>query len=593
VVQRRDGADGELQCEYHAEAATGREGWDYELAPGTIAFAAGAANAAIKVLIKGKKKYESKDTFLVHLTESPDCPGVLDTEEGACSCCVIVSDGGSPEGMANRFKRFVDGAVNVDTIAEGNLAWKEQFTMALQPVYGDSDDAAEADAKDWAIHLITLPWKLLFSFVPPPSYFGGWLCFCVALSFIGGVTALIGDLAALLGCVADIPDPITAITFVALGTSLPDMFASKAAAIQDATADAAVGNVTGSNAVNVFLGLGLPWMIASIYWKSLGRTPEWEKFYADQPSVIEPYPGGVFIVVAGDLVFSVLIFSLCAITALGILLGRRKLFGAELGGPAGAKMNTSIFLILLWFFYVGLASWKVIIGDVGTVYQIGAVMCGLFILFCSFVTISGLMALRKKMVAAHEKEISDITKAADKDLPTFKNLREAATHMRQHIEYLSQKCTDLEMQADEMEKFEKRPKRPSLQEINASKEPLLSNGLHLTINGSKEPLLSNGVHLTITAPDENGAGANLTEKKMKKRQSGKEVAAAAASAASVASSLPSSHASVSLAPSAAIFPTSSVVGMPPMAEAAAPAMEDVNNAQGEDADSIEEQARVE
>ena len=33
-----------------------------------------------------------------------------------------------------------------------------------------------------------------------------------------------------------------------------DTFASKTAAIQDETADASVGNVTGSNAVNVFLG---------------------------------------------------------------------------------------------------------------------------------------------------------------------------------------------------------------------------------------------------------------------------------------------------------------------------------------------------
>ena len=33
-----------------------------------------------------------------------------------------------------------------------------------------------------------------------------------------------------------------------------DTFASKTAAIEDETADASVGNVTGSNAVNVFLG---------------------------------------------------------------------------------------------------------------------------------------------------------------------------------------------------------------------------------------------------------------------------------------------------------------------------------------------------
>lgn len=46
---------------------------------------------------------------------------------------------------------------------------------------------------------------------------------------------------------------------------VPDTFASKVAAIQDATADNSVGNVTGSNAVNVFLGIGVAWSIAAIY----------------------------------------------------------------------------------------------------------------------------------------------------------------------------------------------------------------------------------------------------------------------------------------------------------------------------------------
>lgn len=44
---------------------------------------------------------------------------------------------------------------------------------------------------------------------------------------------------------------------------LTDTFASKVAAIQDKYADASVGNVTGSNAVNVFLGIGVAWTIGN------------------------------------------------------------------------------------------------------------------------------------------------------------------------------------------------------------------------------------------------------------------------------------------------------------------------------------------
>merc|ERR1712226_1275604 len=130
----------------------------------------------------------------------------------------------------------------------------------------------------------------------------------------GVVTMFIGDLAGLLGCTLGILDSITAITFVALGTSLPDTFASKTAAEQDPYADASIGNITGSNSVNVFLGLGLPWTMAAIYWTARGES---------------------FIVPAGSFSYSVVLYSGTALITLLILALRRFLpvFGkAELGG---------------------------------------------------------------------------------------------------------------------------------------------------------------------------------------------------------------------------------------------------------------------
>lgn len=91
------------------------------------------------------------------------------------------------------------------------------------------------------------------------------MCFFSSLVAIGLLTAIVGDLASIFGCLIGLKDTVTAITFVALGTSLPDLFASKAAASGEKYADNAIGNVTGSNAVNVFLGLGLPWVLAAIY----------------------------------------------------------------------------------------------------------------------------------------------------------------------------------------------------------------------------------------------------------------------------------------------------------------------------------------
>jgi len=109
--------------------------------------------------------------------------------------------------------------------------------------------------------------QLIFAFVPPPSYLNGWLTFVVSLALIGLLTAVVSDLASIFGCLVGLKDSVTSITFVALGTSLPDLFASKQAATMDDTADNSIGNVTGSNSVNVFLGLGLPWLIAAIFWE--------------------------------------------------------------------------------------------------------------------------------------------------------------------------------------------------------------------------------------------------------------------------------------------------------------------------------------
>ena len=124
---------------------------------------------------------------------------------------------------------------------------------------------------DYILHVVSLPWKLWFATTPPTEYGGGWACFLVALLYIGIVTSMIADLANLFGCTVGLENEITAITLVALGTSLPDTFASKTAAVNDDNADASIGNVTGSNSVNVFLGLGLPWSMAAIYWQARDR----------------------------------------------------------------------------------------------------------------------------------------------------------------------------------------------------------------------------------------------------------------------------------------------------------------------------------
>ena len=188
---------------------------------------------------------------------------------------------------------------------------------------------------DYMVHALSFYWKIIMAVIPPTSIWKGWACFIVSLVLIGIITALVGDLAGMFGCCIGLSKPVTAITFIALGTSIPDTFASKLAATADPYADAAIGNVTGSNSVNVFLGLGFPWTLAAIYHAANGTTYE---------------------VPAGSLAFSVGVFTLCAIICLALLIIKRKFTGAELGGTGFWRNGLGVILASLWFVYVLLSA---------------------------------------------------------------------------------------------------------------------------------------------------------------------------------------------------------------------------------------------
>lgn len=55
------------------------------------------------------------------------------------------------------------------------------------------------------------------------------MCFVVSILCIGIVTAIIGDVASHFGCTLGIKDSVTAIVFVALGTSIPGKYFAKIA----------------------------------------------------------------------------------------------------------------------------------------------------------------------------------------------------------------------------------------------------------------------------------------------------------------------------------------------------------------------------
>uniref|UniRef100_A0A3Q0SKY5 Solute carrier family 8 member 1a n=1 Tax=Amphilophus citrinellus TaxID=61819 RepID=A0A3Q0SKY5_AMPCI len=240
------------------------------------------------------------------------------------------------------FKSTVDKLIKKTNLALliGTNSWREQFVEAITVSSGDDDDECGEETLpscfDYVMHFLTVFWKLLFAFVPPTDYWNGWACFVVSITVIGMLTAVIGDLASHFGCTVGLKDSVTAVVFVALGTSVPDTFASKVAAIQDQYADASIGNVTGSNAVNVFLGIGVAWSIAAVYHYTQGQE---------------------FKVNPGTLAFSVTLFTIFAFICIAVLIYRRRPeIGGELGGPRIPKILTTCLFFSLWLLYIVISS---------------------------------------------------------------------------------------------------------------------------------------------------------------------------------------------------------------------------------------------
>ncbi|XP_069574373.1 sodium/calcium exchanger 2b [Brachyistius frenatus] len=363
TVVRNSGARGTVILPYHTESGTAKDGEDYEDARGELEFTNDQTTQTLQVRIVDDEEYEKHENFFIVLEEprwlKRGISALLLNQEGAEGQMSSeeeearrIAEMGKPIlGEHSRlevvieesyeFKSTVDKLIKKTNLALviGTHSWREQFVEAVTVSAGDGDDDDEEGREgrlpscyDYFMHFLTVFWKVLFACVPPTEIWNGWACFCVSILVIGLLTAFIGDLASHFGCTVGLRDTVTAVVFVALGTSIPDTFASKVAAMQDQHADASVGNVTGSNAVNVFLGIGVAWSVAAVYWRVKGKE---------------------FRVDPGSLAFSVTLFTIFAFICMGVLLFRRRpSIGGELGGPMLSRLLTTLLFLGLWFLYI-------------------------------------------------------------------------------------------------------------------------------------------------------------------------------------------------------------------------------------------------
>jgi len=271
-IVRKDGNDGVISCEYELEEATEAPekqraipGEDFEVKSGTVTFKHQETSQRIEIkLFPAKKEPTDGIHFYVRLFRpTPQAVKVNSKNNGRCRV-EFVSD----EIALNKSKAEIQLLESVQRQEEPTVADQLKEACMLYPTKNEDGEIEDVTAMEALLHLVSIGWKVLFAFIPPKHILGGWPCFLVSLAFIGVITAILLEVAELFGCVIGLKPEVTAFTFVAIGTSLPDTFVSRMSAREDKYADAAIGNITGSNSVIVFLGLGLPWVIGSVYYES-------------------------------------------------------------------------------------------------------------------------------------------------------------------------------------------------------------------------------------------------------------------------------------------------------------------------------------
>ncbi|XP_021907022.1 magnesium/proton exchanger isoform X2 [Carica papaya] len=220
--------------------------------------------------------------------------------------------------------------------------WKQQFVDIFKVEKSDSRklDNIYLQLARIVWQSLLAPWRFMFAFVPPYHISHGWIAFVCSLLFISGISYIVTKLTDLVSCVTGINPYVIAFTALACGTSWPDLVASKIAVERQITADSAIANITCSNSVNIYVGIGVPWLINTLY-----------NFFA--------YREPLGIQNAEGLSFSLLVFFSTSVGCIAVLVFRRLTLGAELGGPRFWAWVTCVYFMLLWIIFVVLSSLRV------------------------------------------------------------------------------------------------------------------------------------------------------------------------------------------------------------------------------------------
>ncbi len=134
--------------------------------------------------------------------------------------------------------------------------WRKIFPYKEKDKIEEEEEDVELKT-GWKRMLIPLDVLLEKLFPPSRFYFSN---FIISIIIIAALCWVLVESAIGLANIVQIPEVIIALTVLAVGTSVPDMISSVIVAKQG-RGGMAVSNAVGSNIFDIFIGLGLPWLL--------------------------------------------------------------------------------------------------------------------------------------------------------------------------------------------------------------------------------------------------------------------------------------------------------------------------------------------
>merc|ERR1719264_1975902 len=222
-LKRISGARGKVAIPYNTEDGTAKEGEHYEAQEGELIFNNEETSKTISLEITDEESYEKNLIIYVSIGEPRQIAegiegegidySILDaknpedlTEEEKVALLGRPCHGDNSRIMirireSKEFKSSVDKMMQKSSNAMmvGSSSWLDQFTDAFTVQADDDEEEGEEGEEgeekmpscgDYIMHFLTLPWKLIFAFIPPTAMANGYITFVVSIAFIGACTAI-------------------------------------------------------------------------------------------------------------------------------------------------------------------------------------------------------------------------------------------------------------------------------------------------------------------------------------------------------------------------------------------------------------------